>query len=321
MLRLALPGHRLNILLLGLEVNMTRVIPRDKVFFAFSPELKPVANVEQGEEVILQTHDCFEGQIQSTSDLVDKLDWAHVNPATGPLYVQGAMPGDILCIDLLDVQVGEQSSMVTVPGEGALGDIITQMETAILRREGNQVIFKDKIRVQARPMIGVIGVAPAEDEVPNGTPGAHGGNMDCTLITTGNKVYFTVGVEGAMFGAGDMHAAMGDGEIVVCGAETPGTVRFKAQVVDLKGLPTPFVETPDLVATIYSAPTLDEAASGATHRMARFLTDTVKIPLNDAGMLMSLVGELKFCQIVDPLKTVRFEFPKKVLAEYGFQMP
>ncbi len=226
----------------------------------------------------------------------------------------------MLRIDLLDIQVGEQSSMVTIPGEGALGDVITQMETAILKLEGNQVVFKDKIRVPLRPMIGVIGVAPAEGEVPTGTPGAHGGNMDCTLISAGSRVYFTVGVEGAMFGAGDLHAAMGDGEIVVCGAETPGAVRFTADVVDLHGLPTPFVETKDLVATIFSAPTLDEAASGAIHNMAQFLTDFASIPLNDAGMLMSLAGQLKFCQVVDPLKTVRFEFPKSILAEYGFQM-
>ena len=118
-----------------------------------------------------------------------------------------------------------------------------------------------------------------------------------------------------------MHAAMGDGEIVVCGAETSGEVRFRAQVVEhLQGLPTPFVETGTVVATIYSAQSIDEAANGAIHRMAQFLTDFAKIPLNDAGMLMSLVGELKFCQVVDPLKTVRFEFPKSVLAEYGFEM-
>ncbi len=299
---------------------MAVTISRENVFFAFNPHLKAIAQIQQGEEVLLQTHDCFEGQIQTTSDLVNSLDWAHVNPATGPLFINGANPGDVLRIDLLDIQVGQQSSMVTIPGEGALGDIISQMETAILKLEGSQVVFKDKIRVPLRPMIGVIGVAPAEGEVPTGTPGAHGGNMDCTLITAGSRVYFTVGVEGALFGAGDLHAAMGDGEIVVCGAETPGVVRFKADVVDLPGLPTPFVETKDLVATIYSAPTIDEAASGATHNMAQFLTNFAGIPLNDAGMLMSLAGQLKFCQVVDPLKTVRFEFPKSILAEYGFQM-
>jgi amidase len=299
---------------------MAVTISRKNVFFAFSPHLKAIAQIEQGEEVLLQTHDCFEGQIQTTHDLVDSLDWAHVNPATGPLYINGAKPGDILRIDILDIQVGQQSSMVTIPGEGALGDVITQMETSILKLEGNQVVFKDKVRVPIRPMIGVIGVAPAVDEVSTGTPGAHGGNMDCTLIGAGNRVYFTVGVEGALFGAGDLHAAMGDGEIVVCGAETPGVVRFMAQVVDLPGLPTPFVESKELVATICSAPTIDEAAGGATHNMAKFLTEFAGISLNDAGMLMSLVGQLKFCQIVDPLKTVRFEFPKSVLADYGFQM-
>jgi len=216
--------------------------------------------------------------------------------------------------------VGEQASMVTIPGEGALGDVITEMETAILRLEGDQIVFKDKVRVPKRPMIGVIGVAPASGEVPNGTPGPHGGNMDCTLVTAGNSVYFTVGVDGALFGAGDLHAAMGDGEIVVCGAETSGSVRFKAEVVPLPGLPTPFIETKDLVSTIFSAPTVDEAANGAIHRMAQFLTDFARIPLNDAGMLMSLVGQLKFCQVVDPLKTVRFEFPKAVLEDYGFKL-
>jgi amidase len=170
-------------------------------------------------------------------------------------------------------------------------------------------------------MVGVIGVAPAEGSVANGTPGPHGGNLDTTLMTTGNSAYFTVGVEGALFGAGDFHAAMGDGEIVVCGAETPGELVFRAEVMpQLKGLPTPFVETPTLLATIYSASTVDEAAQGAIHRMAQFLTAFAGLTLNDAGMLMSLVGELKFCQVVDPLKTVRFEFPKYVLEQYGFRL-
>jgi amidase len=295
-------------------------ISRDEVFYAFGSILKEIARIKQGEEVIMETHDCFEGQIQTTSDLVGSINWEHINPATGPLFIEGTKPGDVLRIDLLAVRVGDQSSMVTLPGEGALGDIITEMETTILKVENGQVVFKDKIHVPLRPMVGVIGVAPANGIVSNGTPGPHGGNLDCTLVTSGSSVYFTVAVEGAMFGAGDIHAAMGDGEIVICGAETPGSICFKAEVVSLKGLPTPFIQTDDRVAVVFSAPTVDEAANQATHLMAKFLTDFVKIPLNDAGMLMSLAGELKFCQIVDPLKTVRFEFPKAILTDYGFKM-
>jgi len=191
-------------------------VSRDHVFYAFSPALSPVVRVRQGEEVILETHDCFGGQLQSEADLVESLDWARINPATGPVYFEGARPGDILRVDLLELDVPDRSTMVTIPGEGVLGDVITQMETAILTLEQGHVVFKGKVRIPKRPMIGVIGVAPAEDSVPNGTPGAHGGNMDCTLVGQGARVYFTVGVEGALLGCGDMHTVMGDGEIVVC---------------------------------------------------------------------------------------------------------
>jgi amidase len=300
---------------------MTQKVSRSHVFFAFHPDLVPVLRVQQGEEVVMETHDCFEGQIRNSNDLIDVLDWEHVNPATGPVYIEGTKPGDVLRVDLLKMEIGDQSIMVTVPGEGALGDLIVDMETVLLKLQGNEVVFKNKIRVPKKPMIGVIGVAPATGAVPNGTPGAHGGNMDCTLVTEGASLYFTVGVDGALFGAGDFHAAMGDGEVVICGAETPGEFRFRAQVVEsLKGLPTPFLRNEDVVAVIVSAATIDEAASGATHAMARFLTEFVGLSVNDAGMLMSLAGELKFCQVVDPEKTVRFEFPLYVLEQYGYKM-
>ncbi len=300
---------------------MSQLVTRQNVFYAFEPGIKEAVRLKQGDEVVIQTHDCFHGQLQSQSDLVEALDWDHVNPATGPVYIEGVQPGDILRVHLLEIKVADHSTMVTVPGEGVLGGDIKEMETVLLEHLDGKVIFKGKIEIPANPMIGVIGVAPASGRIPNGTPGPHGGNMDCTLITAGTRVYFTAGVQGALFGCGDMHAVMGDGEIVVCGAETAGEVRLKAKVVPLPGLPTPFLETDKVVATVYSAPGLDEAASQATRRMARFLTDFVKMPLNDAGMLMSLVGQLRFCQVVDPEKTVRFEFPKWVLEKYGFRLP
>ncbi len=294
-------------------------VSRDNVFFAFAPGLAPAARVKQGEEFVLETHDCFQGQLKTEGDLISALDWGHVNPATGPVFVEGAKPGDILRIDLLELSMEDKSVMVTLPGEGALGDVITKMETVVLQGRGEEILFRG-VRIPRRPMVGVIGVAPAAGEVPNGTPGPHGGNMDCTMIRQGASLYLSVGVDGALFGAGDLHAAMGDGEIVVCGAETAGAVRFKAQVVPLPGLPTPFVENETSVAVIVAAKTADEAAAEATHRMARFLTDMAGFPLNEAGMLMSLVGELRFCQVVDPLKTVRFEFPKSVLAARGYSL-
>ncbi len=104
---------------------MTTRVSRNQLFYAFNPELTPVVHVQQGEEVILETHDCFEGQLKSENDLCDNLDWNHINPATGPVYIEGTKPGDILRIDLLKVIVSKQSTVVTIPGEGALRDMIT----------------------------------------------------------------------------------------------------------------------------------------------------------------------------------------------------
>ena len=295
-------------------------LTRDTVFYAFSGDLEPALEIEPGEKVQMETQDCFCGQVQTEADTVQTLDRERVNPATGPVYIRGAVPGDILAVDIEDVQVADQGAMVTVPGEGALGDIITETETRIFRMERGQAVFNDKVRLPVKPMIGVIGVAPEGDPVPNTTPDAHGGNMDCTLIGAGCTVYLPVNTAGALLGMGDMHSAMGDGEIVLCALEVPGEVVFSTRVLREAKLPTPFLETTDLVATVYSALTLDEAADGAIHGMAQFLTESVGIGVNEAAMIMSIAGELKFCQVVDPLKTVRFEFPKSVLSAYGFSM-
>ncbi len=300
---------------------MAKILSRENVFYAFDPSLAPIAHASLGEEVIFETHDCYTGLLQPEKDLRSTAGGKYINPATGPLYLEGTKSGDIIRIDLLEVKVADVSFMSVRPGGGALGDVIQNRETVFLHREGDDIVFKDQVRIQQRPMIGIIGVAPESEPVSTLAPGPHGGNMDCSLIRQGASLYFTVGVEGALLGVGDLHAAMGDGEIVICGAETHGEVRLKAEKVDLPWMPTPFLENGEVIATIFSAKTIDAAAQGAIHRMAEFLTKMAGLPLNDAGMLMSLVGALKICQVVDPEMTVRFEFPKKVLASYGYTFP
>jgi len=300
---------------------MTTQISREKFFYAFSAGLVPVARVQAGEELLFETHDCFQGQIRSESDLVATLDWDKTNPATGPVYIEGCAPQSILRLTILDVQVEDHSVMVTIPGAGALGDRISDMETTILRREGDELVFKDKVRIPLAPMIGVIGIAPAEGSIGNGVPGIHGGNMDCTLIGKGSRLYLTTQVAGGLLGLGDLHAGMGDGEIVAVGAEVAGSVRLRPDIVHLPGLPTPFLENDEIVAAIYSDADLNLAADGAIRNMSDFLTKFAGVSLNDASMLMSAAGSLRICQVVDPAKTVRFEFPKKVLAQIGFQLP
>jgi len=292
----------------------------ERRFYAFSAENPPALRVEPGEELVIETQDCFSNQIRREDKLFATVGWEQVNPATGPIFVTDAEPGDILVADILEIIPAAQGVMVAVPGLGALGDQIREAQTKIIPLKGGLVLFNERVQIPLRPMIGVIGTAPGEGAVLNGTPGLHGGNMDCTLIAEGSKVYLLVEVPGALFGVGDLHAVMGDGEVVVCGVEVAGRVRVRLGLLKESRLPLPLVETMDLVATIFSDEDLDVAAQGAIDNMARLLTEQVGIPFNEAGMLMSTLGQLRICQVVDPLKTCRMEFPKWVLERYGFAM-
>ena len=121
-------------------------------------------------------------------------------------------------------------------------------------------------------MIGVIGVAPAGDDVPCGTPGSHGGNMDTRLIGDGATIYLPVQAPGALLAVGDLHAAMGDGEIAFTGVEVAGAVTLQVSLREDMSLTDPVLENDDTVATIASAETLDEAAKMATNAMADLRT-------------------------------------------------
>lgn len=250
-----------------------------------------------------------------TADL-DKADWATVNPATGPVAVAGARPGDTLTIEIIDIRVAEKGVMVAIPGWGAFGSRIKEPLTKVIPVVGEEAVFNEKIRLPLKPMIGIIGVAPEEGAVPCGTPGPHGGNMDTRLITNGSRLFLPVFVEGALLSVGDLHAVMGDGEVIVCGLEISGEVELKVKLVKGRNFPTPVLETQDAWYTVASASNLDEAAQRALDCLADFLTERMSLPFNEIGMLLSAVGNLEVSQIVDPLKTARMGIGKRFLAGY-----
>jgi amidase len=297
-----------------------KTLAADHKFYAFSAENPPALTVDPGEEVLIEAQDCFSNQIRTEDEQFSLVDWDKVNPATGPVFVNGAQPGDILVASVLEIRPAEQGVMTAVPGLGALGDRISESETRIVPIVGSDAVFSERLKLPSAPMVGVIGTAPRQGAILNGTPGPHGGNMDCTLIAEGSTVYLPVEAPGALFGLGDLHAVMGDGEILICGVEMAGWVRVRLDVVKGCDLPLPLVENGELVATIHSHEDLDQAAQGAIEAMARLLTEQVGLTLNEAGMLMSAAGQLRICQVVDPLKTCRMEFPQWLLEALGFAL-
>ena len=153
-----------------------------------------------------------------------------------------------------------------------------------------------------------------------GTPGSHGGNMDNTAITAGATLYFPVACDGALFGCGDMHACMGDGEIGVSGAEIAGYATVTLTSLPELKISNPILENETHLVCIASAATLDEACDIVVHDMLELLHSRTGAPKDELTMLLSLVADLRICQVVDPEKTVRYEIPKYVLSAYGFEL-
>ena len=287
----------------------------DQIIYSFSAGNSPSLRVPSGSTVEIDTYDCFSNQLRTADDKMESLDWDRINPATGPIYVEGAEPGDLLKVTISRIEIDEKGTMVSGEGFGVLGEVLKDIYTKIIPIRDGKAVFSDEIQIPIQPMIGVIGVAPKDTAINTGTPGKHGGNMDNTMVAEGATLYFNVEVPGALFALGDVHAVMGDGEIGVSGLEIPAKINVTLDVIKGKSIESPMLENDEFWSVIESAEDLEDAVQGATEKMFRFLSGKLNLMDGEIAMLMSLAGQLQFCQVVDPLKTVRFTMPKKYLGE------
>ena len=287
------------------------MIIKDMCVFALGDSKENAVKVQQGEILEFHTRDCFNNQIDSEDYVMDVLDWDHINPATGPVYVEGAEKGDVLKVEILDIKLDDMGTMCCLPENGVLGADITENQIKKVPVKDDKAIF-NQFELPLNPMIGVIGVAPENESVPCGTPGRHGGNMDNTKIAKGATLYLPVFHDGAYFGCGDVHACMGDGEIMVSGIEIGAVVSVRLTVLKGVSIDNPRLEDAENIYTIASSEDIEKAIYTATKDMCGILQKNLGYTLNEAGMLMSAAGNLQFCQVVDPERTVRMAIPKTI---------
>lgn len=291
-----------------------------KTLFSFDKDLEPVLKVPSGETVRIRTKDCFGNQLQGPEDQLSEIEWEAINPATGPIYVEGAVAGGTLKVHIDNIELDAQTSSCTGKDEGVCGDRFSDWATHFCKVEDGKVVWDERLSIPLAPMIGVIGVAPEGEPVNCGTPGKHGGNMDNTAIAAGATLYFPVAVDGALFGCGDMHAVMGDGEVSVSGAEVAGYATVTLTALPELSVPNPLIENETHFGIIVSAESLDKAAELAVQQMVDLLASRTNESEADLVMLLSLVADVRVCQMVDPEKTVRFMVPKYVLDAIGFSL-
>ena len=285
-------------------------VTRKDVIYQMSAENKPVLSVDSGETVVFETYDCYQGQLLPEGTTFQDVNRKFTNPATGPVYVNDAKPGDVLKITIEKMELGPVGILDIGKNPGALKGFFDSVTIKRLSVVGDMLKYNDRLQIKTKPMIGVIGTAPAEGAVSTMTPMDHGGNMDCTRSEEGAILYLPVFVDGGLLALGDFHAIMGEGEVGNCGVEIEGEATLKVEVVRDMKVTFPMIENEDQWMTVAYGETLDEAAKKATAQMFQFLTEYHGLDAVDAGMLIDMVGDLIICQIVNPMKTVRMEIPK-----------
>lgn len=297
----------------------------DRTHARFSAAIEPVLRVRPGAVIEAFTKEATDGQLtlESTAEDVAALSFDPIHPLTGPVYVEGAAPGDVLAVTLLSVEVLDWGWTAVVPGFGFLADAFDEPYLKTFRIEPGQdaVAFNDRISIPLRPFPGVMGVAPATDSMLSTIPPrANGGNMDNRHITQGTTVYFPVFVPGGLFSIGDTHAAQGDGEVSGTAIESPMRIVYRIDLVRGAGsaLPEPQYETDELYGVTAFATTLDEAARKATRYMIDYLVAEHELDRTDAYVLASLAADLRIAEVVDvPHVLVSMHIDKDVLGTRG----
>lgn len=294
-------------------------ISRDKVYDRLDKNIPPSAICESGETVIFETRDCYDDSVTSEERPLGDREDALGNPATGPLYINGADAGDVLKVEILDISLHSRGVMCASFSWGIFAGRLPEAKAVMYEIEGDKIRFDDTLLLDCCPMIGVSGTAPAGEGIATSVPDVHGGNMDCRKIGAGTVLYLPVAVPGALLSMGDLHALMGDGEVFGCGLEIAGTVTVRVSVLKENPIPTPFLITRDAVITIQSAATVFEAGKTAARLMEEFVRRVTGLEEVKSEMLMSLVSHMSVCQIVNPLMTARVEFPRNILEQYGWR--
>lgn len=289
---------------------MKQLCSNDATIYAFDKNNTPKLSIKPGEKVKIITKDCFSNQVDEENRLAD-INWNQINPATGPIFIEGAEAGDILKVTIHSITLADQGVCAVGPGFGLVP--LPQMTQKIIPIKEQQLHFSDEIVLPLTPMIGVIGVAPDGDPISTGTPAEHGGNMDTKLIKEGATLYLPIFVDGALFALGDLHAAMGDGEIGGSGLEIAGEVVVTLDLIKEQTLTHPVVENEESFAFLVSRKTIDDALTEATHLGVQKLAEQLNISLEEATMLGSIACDVEISQLVDPQLTARFVIPKRLL--------
>lgn len=256
---------------------------------AYSADNPPAVRVGMGETFIMETNDRFQGYTSPEDAPMDLL-----LSMTGPVYVGGALPGDTLSVQVLDITPSQGYGwIVATPGRAMLKNRITEWRRRKVSIEGDRVLFNERITLPYAPMIGRLGVAPEGEPKGSNSVGTFGGAMSNIAIGPGATVYLPVFVEGGLLSIEDVHAVMGDGESASSAVEMGAEVTLRCDIATNIQVERPVVVTPDEVMTTGEGNTMEAASHMAVDGMADLLMRQLGVDAVDAAMLVSVAVDAR----------------------------
>ncbi|GAF79190.1 unnamed protein product [marine sediment metagenome] len=293
---------------------MGKTISKLNLKYEYSRFFEPVATVKPGEDIIVETEDAFNGNLKFPEDVIKLTDLKALppNPVTGPIYIERSRPGDILVISIDDIKIGNVGGVCFTRNDRTIGSWFDSDFAKVFKIYNQKIKISEKLELTAEPFIGCISTAPAYSSPASTKVSQSGGNMDCCLIRSGNKVFLPVNVEGAYFYLGDVHALQADGEFCGTAVEVTSQVRLHFDLITSTSnyvLNWPRVETPDLLATVVGGFSLDDSFRIAMQEMLAWLEDEYNLLRKEIFLELTQVANLRPCNRF----TGRCELPKDFL--------
>lgn len=268
--------------------------------YAFSKDNAPCATAQPGEMLKFVTKDCFSNRIPDEKTTMADLDYTYgfANPAAGPVYIEGAEPGDVLVVDIYEIEVADEGTVATDDHCGPLFEGTDYRTKKIKIKDG--VADFNGVKILINPMIGVIGTAPAGEDVIDGFVGTHGGNMDNKLITKGTRLYLPVRVPGALL---QMARSWPPWETASCAARASKSLQrspLKCSWSKTSNSNWPVLETHDKWYVNANAPKYDEALMNGSKEMQRLLMNVTGWDPVETYMYMSIQSDVEISQGCEP---------------------
>ncbi len=298
-------------------------VPRDDLKYTFSHDHAPVARVQAGEEFVVETEINVGAAIRPGDMEVDaaKITWPYVNPLTGPIYIESAKAGDVLAVRLLDIDIEPPIYCAVFPGWSAFKSWFDREDfvprTHVVRIEDGEIVWNERLRFPAKPMIGTIGTAPVLTAPSSVDNGRHGGNMDVQEVCPGNTLYFPCNVDGGLLYMGDAQAHQGDGELACTSIEGRARIRL---VVDVRQKPPtmswPRIESSEYLMTAVSLHPMEDALLTAFEQLLGWVQEDYAADPVEAYMLLGQTLNARATAICNPKPTYLCKIHKSILKAF-----